>query len=146
MLRLQHALNMPAESGWLPLFTPLGALAHIEVNSAAWELCEDWRMLASGRMHLIEHANFWSWFGPLFDKVPQGLVAELLWANGMCDSAARVLEAHPPARAHVLALPESCFGLDEEEWLQLGGAIDLARCLEARRAAAAAVREALREC
>jgi len=145
MLRMQDAPNREPEPGWLGVVTPLGASAHVRVNSPAHELCEDWHMLSTGRMQLIDRANFAHWFGPLFTTAPIGLVAELLFANNMHDPFAAVLAAQPAALAHILALEDHCFGMDEEEWLTLGAAMDIARRLQAGIAARAAAAEAMRD-
>lgn len=143
MLRLLNAPDEPAEPGWTAALTPLGASAHVQINSAAHELCEDWRMLSSGRMQLMQKANFAHWFGPLLCKVPMGLAAELLLANGMQDPFAILLASDAGAREHILGLPDHCFGIDHEEAERLSLALDLARRLEARLAARAAAAEAL---
>lgn len=143
MLRLLDSPNEAPAAGWISVITPLGAAAHAVINSPAHELCEDWRMLSTGRMQLIERANFAHWFGPLFTTAPIGLVAELLLANGMCDPFAALLAAEAAARKHILALPDHFFGIDEEEVEQLCFALDVAMCLDARLVARAAAAEAL---
>ena len=47
MLRLLTAPNLPPDAGWIAVATPLGASAHVEINSPAHELCEDWRILST---------------------------------------------------------------------------------------------------
>jgi hypothetical protein len=145
MLRLLDTPNEATEAGWVETVTPLGASAHVLANSPAHELCEDWRMLSTGRMQLIDKANFGHWFGPLFTTAPIGLVAELLMANGMEDAFAALLAAEPAALDHILGVADHCFGIDAEEAERLGLALHIARCLNARLAARAAVAEALRE-
>lgn len=142
MLRLLNAPEEPAQPGWVPVITPLGASAHVQVNSAAHELCEDWRMLHSGRMQLIQKANFAHWFGPLFDTAPIGLVAELLLANGMQEPFAMLLACDRAALDHICRLAEHCFGIDAEETEVLGHALDIARRMQARLAARDAAAEA----
>ena len=143
MLHLLDAPDEAPEQGWMPAVTPLGASAHVLVNSPAHELCEDWRMLSSGRMQLLDKANFGHWFGPLFTTAPIGLVAELLLANRMRDPFTALLAVEPQARQHILMLADHCFGLDKEEAERLGDALHIARCLEAGLAARAAAAEAL---
>lgn len=144
MLRLLLTPNLPPEEGWIAVATPLGASAHVQINSAAHELCDDWRILSTGRMQLISHTNFGHWFGPLFESVPIGLVAELLMANGMRDHFTALVVTRSEARAHIQSIPDCCHGLDEEEWQLLGEALDIVRILEVRVAARAAAQEALR--
>ena len=74
--------NVPPESGWIGVLTPLGAGVHVRVNSAAWDLCTEWQLLQSGR-GLLSPTDPLEWFdaGELL-RAPQGLVAELL-ASGM---------------------------------------------------------------
>jgi hypothetical protein len=100
-------------------------------------------MLSSGRMQLIDKANFGHWFGPLFTTAPIGLVAELLLANSMRDPFTALLAVEPQARQHILALVDHCFGHDKEEAERRGDALHIARCLEAGLAARAAAVEAL---
>ena len=142
MLRLLDHPDQEPPYGWRSLCTPLGAAAHMEVNSLAEEMCSDWYLLINGRRHFIAPHDFAHWFGSLLGKVPVGLSAELLMANNMVDRFATVMAADQEARAHILALPDHCFGLDEAEWRLLGDAVDIARAIDARLAARAAAWEA----
>lgn len=140
MLRLLTNPNDSPEPGWVEAFTPLGASAHVEVNSAAQEICEEYQMLRKGRLMLT---NFAAWFGPACAAAPVGLSAELLVASGKPDLYVALLVASPEARAHILGLSAFCHRLDREERERLGQAMDLARRIEARVVARAAALEAV---
>lgn len=143
MLRLMHTIDVPPELGWIEVTTPLGASAHVQVNGVPHELCEDWRLLTTGRMRLVQRANFAHWFGPMFEHSPVGLVAELLAANEMVDHFAALVATQVEARTYILGLPPFCHALDRERRSLLNQALDIARRLEVRVAARAAAREAL---
>ena len=145
MLRMLHNPNEPAPSGWTKTVTPLGASAHVRTNSAAHELCEDWRILINGRAHFVQPHNFVHWFGPLCLEAPPGLSAELLMSNNLVTAFTELLQSYSTARAHILSLPDHCFDMDADEWQLLGEAMDIARTIEARIAARAAAQEAFRD-
>jgi hypothetical protein len=140
MLRLSKPNQMPAP-GWVEVQTPLGALAHVAVNSPSHEICEDWRMLTKGRVSLVDRTNFAEWFGPLCAAAPTGLVAELLLANAMLHQFTALVDADPEVRAHLAMLPEHCVDLDLEERERLAQAVDTARVVEVRNAARQAAAE-----
>lgn len=142
MLRLSRPNETPAP-GWVEVLTPLGAVAHAEVNGPSHEICDDWRMLTKGRMSLVDKTNFGLWFGPLFAGAPPGLVAELLLANGMLPQFTAQVAADPGVRAHLARLPEHCVRLDLEERERLAQALDIARLADARDAARLAALEAV---
>lgn len=136
MLRLIHEPDQTAtEHGWIETTTPLGASAHVRTNSPAHELCDDWRRLTSGRVSLIDRTNFLHWFGPLFGKVPAGLVAELLAANSDWEHLTALLLRCPEARSHVTGLPNHVFEAVGEERALIARVLDLVRVIEAREAA-----------
>lgn len=142
MLRLLDRPDAAAPEGWTTVNTPLGALAHVNIHSPAHELCEDWRLLASGRMHFLDRGNFAHYFGSLCTRSPKGLVAELLMSNGMRPQYVALITAEAKARSHVLNLIPHCFGLDTEETDLLTEAVEIARSVEARLHARAAAAEA----
>lgn len=142
MLRLTRPNEIPA-LGWVEVLTPLGAVAHAEVNGPTHEICDDWRMLTKGRMSFVDKTNFGLWFGPLCVAAPPGLVAELLLANGMLQQFTALVSADPEVRAHLASLPRHCFGLDLEERERLALALDIARLADARDAARMAALEAV---
>ena len=143
MLRLITGLDQEPEFGWQRARTPLGASAFVEVNSPAWELCEDWRILTSGRVQMVNSDSFFHWFSPTCKDAPVGLVAELLAANNQIDRFAVFIAAEPAALAYIVSLPLACNGLDADERDLLGAAVDIARRMQARIAARAAVQEAM---
>lgn len=136
--------NQPPADGWVEVQTPLGALAHVVLNSPSHEICDDWRMLTKGRVSLVDKANFAVWFGDLCAAAPKGLVAELLMANEMQHQFTALVAADPDARAHLARLPEHCIGLDSEERDRLAQAVDTVRVIEVRDAARLAALEALK--
>jgi hypothetical protein len=144
VLRLSKPNETPVH-GWVEVQTPLGALAHVVVNSASHEICDDWRMLTKGRVSLIEKTNFAVWFGALCAAAPAGLVAELLLANEMVHQFTALVAADPEVRAHLARLPEHCFDLDQEERDLLALAVDTARVVEVGDAARLAALEAAKD-
>jgi hypothetical protein len=143
ILRLSKPNQIPA-AGWVEVKTPLGALAHVAVNSASHEICDDWRMLSKGRVSLVDRTNFAEWFGPLCAAAPTGLVAELLLANAMLHQFTALVDADPEVRAHLAKLPEHCYGLDSDERERLAHAVDTARVVDVRDAARLAALEAVK--
>lgn len=133
------------ENGWVEAVTPLGASAHVQVNSAAHEMCEDWRLFISGRRYFVQRANFASWFAPVCALAPAGLSAELLMANGMVEQFATLVAADPGVRTHLAMVPDHCVFLDNDERDMLAEALDIVRLIEARDAARIAAIEAARD-
>lgn len=143
MLRLQLAPNLPPEPGWVEIATPLGATAHVEKDSPAWVICTEWYACINAQLYFVEPGNFAEWLEPLCNLVPVGLSAELLMSAGKQELFTVLLAAEPAARAYILALPDHCHSLEEEEWQPLERALDIARALEARITARAAAAEAM---
>lgn len=141
MLRLLDAADQKPPAGWIETFTPLGASAHVRINSSAQELCEDWQKLASGRVSLVHKTNFYHWFGALFETAPVGLVAELFAANDLEEQLLLLLRRNPEAREHLKTLPDHLFDGDRGELERLGHVLDIVRVLDAVDAAHDAAEE-----
>lgn len=143
MLRLLTEPNQAPERGWCEVLTPLGASAHVHINSPAAELCEDWRTLNSGRTEAPTREKTYYWYAGLLSKAPPGLVAELMWTAGCELEFSVLLRQHTEARQHVLDLPSSLFAADEDEVLQLRAAVDLASVIAVHASGKVAVLETL---
>lgn len=134
--------KMACLRGWVEVLTPLGALAHVRVESSDHELCEDWRILSSGRFYLLDKASFRHWFAAAMGTATPGLVAEVLLANEMQGEALELLRENPEARAHIQSLPTHCFDHDTSDKERLAHAVETARAVCSAEAAAMATLEA----
>jgi hypothetical protein len=126
---------------WVSVLTPLGALAHVHIDSSEHELCEDWRILTSGRFYLLDKANFSHWFAAAMGTADRGLVAELLIANSMEREACEVLRCSPAAREYLLALPAHSFDQDSMDRERQSRAVEITMAVSSAEAAAMAVLE-----
>jgi hypothetical protein len=115
------------------------------VNSPGWDLCTEWVLLHSGRGRLSQTDPI-AWFSEEeLSLAPVGLVAEVLASAQRMDDFTRLVATSAAARAHVLRVPCHVFGAGLEEWELIDKCLDIARRLEAREAAWAAVRQGLEE-
>ena len=131
--------------GWVEVLTPLGALAHVRVQSSDHELCEDWRILSSGRFYLLDRTSFHHWFAAAMETATPGLVAEVLIANGMEGAALELLREDPEVRAHIKSLPAHCFDHDTSDKERVAHAVEAARAICSVEAAAMAALEAAQD-
>lgn len=143
MLRLLKQPNLAPDDGWGEVLTPLGGSAHAQINSPAWELCEEWRTQNSGRWETPTREKTYYWYAGLLSNAPSGLVAELLWTASCELEFAVLLRRCPTTRRHVLDLPHSLFGADEAEVLELGAAVELATVIAVHASGMVAVLETL---